>query len=71
MTCDWCGQPFAEGEKPVPGYADEPTHKACARDARRSYRQDEQRDHLGRVRDEPAYDREPFLDWPNGQGTYD
>jgi hypothetical protein len=69
--CDCCGKPFEEGQKQVPGYAELPTHVACARFARAAYREDERKDHLGRVIERPAYDREPFTDWPNGQGTYD
>jgi hypothetical protein len=66
-TCDWCGLPFVPGEKPVPGYEEKLTHKACQREARRAYRQDQLREH-----GEPErYEREPFTDWPNGQGTYD
>jgi hypothetical protein len=67
MTCDWCGEDFKEGEVSVNGYEDLPTHKACAREARRTYREDQLRIHGEPPRDE----REPFSDWPNGQGTYD
>lgn len=66
MNCDWCGQEFVDGEPTVPGYEEQPTHKACAREARRAYREDHNRSDP-----EPFEEREPFTDWPNGQGTYD
>jgi len=66
VNCDWCGLPFAEGEKQYAGYDDEPTHKDCLRDARRAWAYD-QRAGIDDTRPE----REPFTDWPNGQGTYD
>lgn len=67
MNCDWCGQEFVDGEPTVPGYDDTPTHKGCAREARRAYREDQ-----NRIHGEPqGFEREPFNDWPNGQGTYD
>lgn len=66
--CDWCGEPFADGEKPVLGYEDKPTHKACAREALKSYREDQDRQN---GREDRPFEREPFNDWPNGQGTYD
>lgn len=66
-NCDWCGQPFGQGEKAVAGYAGEPTHKDCGREARRAYREDQNRIYG----EQPVEEREPFINWPNGQGTYD
>ncbi len=61
--CDWCGEEF-NGEVPVAGYDGEPTHKACRRDALRAQRMDS-------FKDDAPLDREPFTDWPNGQGVYE
>lgn len=66
LRCDWCGEPFLEGECPVEGYENLPTHKKCARYAWKAYSRDT---FDSRYDDRPA--REPFNDWPNGQGTYD
>lgn len=68
--CDWCGLPFKDGETPVEGINKEPTHRKCARFivtnpaagsdwVRNQYLRDDREE------------REPFTDWPNGQGTYD
>ena len=69
QVCDWCGEKFVGGEYYVLGYEDAPTHKACARAARRAYREDRLRLHGESF--EYEQEREPFVDWPNGQGTYD
>jgi len=62
--CDWCGDQFADGERQFAGYLDEPTHQRCLREARRAWRDDRYLE-LG----EPlTREREPFTDWPNGQG---
>ena len=63
--CDWCGEPFIDEEQPVPGYNGLPTHKKCRRFALRAQRVDRRE-----IEDRP-FEREPFNDWPNGQGTYD
>lgn len=69
MMCDWCGVDFVDGERTVPGYEDQPTHVGCRHEARKAWRQDQARasGHDMFERQE----REPFTDWPNGQGTYD
>lgn len=68
VKCDWCGDLFADGERQLAGYQDEPTHQKCLLAARRAWRADQYRE-----RDESptVQEREPFNDWPNGQGTYD
>lgn len=63
--CDWCGEAFADGETPVEGYENEPTHRKCQREARRAWRAD----NANMI--EYVREREPFIDWPNGQGTDD
>ena len=63
--CDWCGEPFVDEEQPVPGYNGCPTHQRCRRDALRA----QCIDRGGTV--DTREDREAFIDWPNGQGTYD
>lgn len=68
LNCDWCGELFVDGEVPVSGYEDQPTHKACARDAKRAWREDVA---MKGGCDSSVLEREPFTDWPNGQGTYD
>lgn len=67
VRCDWCGVPFVDDEHRTAGYEDRPTHTGCAREARRAYREDQNRKYGEPEREE----REPFNDWPNGQGTYD
>lgn len=64
--CDWCGEPFDLTEQPVPGYAGHPTHKRCKFEARKAFIYDSCGAEI-----ESRWDREPFTDWPNGQGTYD
>lgn len=66
MNCDWCGEPIMDGERTLPGYKDLPTHVRCCPAAWRAYRED----HQDRYELE-SYEREPFTDWPNNQGTYD
>lgn len=63
--CDWCGEEFVDEEQPVPGYNGQPTHQRCKRAALRAQRQDRGDEMCG------PPEREPFIDWPNGQGTYD
>jgi len=55
-----------DGERTLPGYKDLPTHVRCCPAAWRAYRED----HQDRYELE-SYEREPFTDWPNNQGTYD
>lgn len=65
--CDWCGEPTAQTEA-VEGYTlgIKDTHVKCQRAAERAHRRDARFDLYD---DRP--EREPFNDWPNGQGTYD
>jgi hypothetical protein len=65
MICDWCGEAFAEGERQFPGFDNLPTHAKCRRAAISSWNKDR-----GITYEGPP-EREPFTDWPNGQGTYD
>lgn len=65
--CDWCGEPFAEGETPVEGYEGEPTHKCCRREAMKAWREDNH-NMIEYVR---AVEPEAFNNWPNGQGIDD
>lgn len=63
-NCDWCGDPFAAGERRFEGYEKHATHQKCLRDAIHAFNRDSG-EGLAPV------EREPFNDWPNGQGTYD
>lgn len=65
QQCDWCGKPFEKDDERVAGYDGLPTHRGCQREARRAWRHDRG------IEQEGIQEREPFTDWPNGQGTYD
>ena len=60
-TCDWCGELLAPGESILAGYADQPTHKHCAGEARLAYLKDQNLRNGGMGERE---EREPFTDWP-------
>lgn len=73
-ACGWCGEPFINGERHSPGWDGEPSHVRCAVIARReqAIERDKMRGGVGIVESVfQPYEREPFIDWPNGQGTYD
>lgn len=73
IHCDWCGRRFADGERTRPGYDGEPSHVRCASFARQCQRveRDKAAGGVGIVERYPMSEREPFVNWPNGQGVYE
>lgn len=70
-ACDWCGESFAEGERRFQGYDKFDTHGKCLGAALHAWNQDRFWREARFGIDSSGPEREPFNDWPNGQGTYD